>query len=891
MRKFNRTFICFLVATLALASSPSTFALICGDSIADAAEQCDDGNIESGDGCSATCMVEPNLGLGQLSCAVDTVDNSAGGLFQPGDKFVVNYPIPRQSDFLGSQSTPDGITGLFGQLMANSFTYTSQNGGQAVGETTQSLLGLQDGTLDVMAVGGFDSNAAFGDWAVTSFSAELADSTGNALNTVETWPAPGFDFTAFDLSQCGVDFQNTETLETARATGTVSQVQHPLPKRPHFLVQRGDWDGLVQTIHMTSALPPNSPIPIVEFYGAANTFVVTDSMPYTGGALHIVRSVELRGAAEFLRDAPEFEFSFAVIEAGAHLILNNNSDAEARISNFASDFIFRGGAIQVHPDSTFSATNYRFSGNSGERGSAIQGNDSVIVLTGCVFDNNIGNALFFQNSTVFVDNSVVSLNTAEIQGCDVLLENDPLTSVNVQFSGSVFGTSNCQGSRVSGNSPTAALLKFTHVEGSSGGDSRFVDGGSEDDLLKFNGFESIFLDEQSGSNQSSAYHLEGSSRPAMKPEAFCAPGSPDSVVSLGYNISSDDSCNLDQSTDLTNTDPLMSAPDELGIRSPLPGSPAIDFGPSELVKFDGDDGPSLPCGWRDILGLGRPQDGNGDGVFECDAGAVEVQGAGEIVPGHSGAFYNSLRNGEGEYVEILNDTTAVIYTFTFNPDGSGPAWFVSLADVVGNSLVSRTLNRPVGAGFGEAFDPDDVDFTNIGGMSMVFPACETAPVAGNIAFSGDEALGYHPLITRAERITHIAGCGMKTTPHANAGLSGSFFDADRNGEGLIVQWLPDGTVLAIMFTFAPNGEQMWITGTGMASGNSVTIEAVYPTGFTSWGSGFDAEEVQLSPWGKFTLTWTSCSSLTFEYDSDLPAYGSATRNYSRLTSLAGLGCP
>lgn len=883
----SRLFICLISAALTLASAPPAFAELCGDSIPDPGEECDDGNLESGDGCSATCNLEQNLGLAQAACIIDAVNNSAGGLLQPGDQFVVNFPIPLLSNFLGSQPSSDGISGFFGSPNPNSFAYNFQGGGQAVGETTQSLLGLQDGTTDILAVGGFDSNAAFDDWAVTGFSAELADSTGTALDTVETWPGPDFDFSTFDLSQCGVDFQNTETLETARATGTVSQVQSPLPEKPEFQVLRGDWPALGNAIKTTNALPPGGKIPVIEFYGPDKPFVVTNLFG-DDAALLILRNVELRGAAVFQRDILLDDFSFAVVAQGAHLHLNNNSGTKAQISGFAASF-YAGGALTVA--GSLAVENYLLSDNSSDSGGAINGTGATITLTGCTFYNNdvkfSGGALNLTDSDIFIDNTYFSFNKAGISGCDLSLNNTKLDIVTARNAGTVYGTSECGSSRVYDDSNRPITFSSTDVwEGVPA--STFIEtyGESPPGLLG-----STFGPSPGGSNPNSINRLDISPDAFAKPEVVCEPGAPGSVVSLGYNIASDDSCNLDQPTDQPNTNPMMSEPDENGIRKPLPGSPAIDFGPSDLVMLEGDDVPSLPCGWRDILGLGRPQDGNGDGVFECDAGAVEVQGAGEIQAGHSGAFYNSLRNGEGEYVEILNDTTAVVYTFTFNPDGSGPAWFVSLANVVGNSLVSQTLTRPIGAGFGAAFDPDDIEFSNAGGMSMVFPACDTHPVPGNIAFSGEAALEYEPLITKAERITHVAGCGMSVTPHANAGLSGSFYDATRNGEGLIVQWLPDGTVLAIMFTFAPNGEQMWITGTGTSNGNSVTINALYPTGFTSWGSDFDAGQVQLSPWGTFTLTWTDCNSLTFQYASNLPAYGSATRNYSRLTSLAGLDCP
>ena len=261
----------------------------------------------------------------------------------------------------------------------------------------------------------------------------------------------------------------------------------------------------------------------------------------------------------------------------------------------------------------------------------------------------------------------------------------------------------------------------------------------------------------------------------------------------------------------------------------------------------------------------------------------------ELEAGHSGAFKNPLRTGEGSYIEILGDGRVLVYTFSYRPDGTGPAWFLGVGDIVGDSIVIEDLLRPTGTRFGAGFNSEDIDFSQAGAMSISFPDCKAAGNGGSVVFSGSPALGYESLLTRAARISQITGCGEPAAN--NAGLSGSFKDLARNGEGIVVEWLTNGQVLVIFFTYDLDGNQYWVLGVAPPDGKSVTMEALYPSAWSRWGSQFDPDEVELSTWGDFTLTWTSCNELTFAYHSDLPGFGSATRNYTRITNLAGTSCP
>lgn len=107
----------------------------------------------------------------------------------------------------------------------------------------------------------------------------------------------------------------------------------------------------------------------------------------------------------------------------------------------------------------------------------------------------------------------------------------------------------------------------------------------------------------------------------------------------------------------------------------------------------------------------------------------------------------------------------------------------------------------------------------------------------------------------------------------------------------MAQWLNSSQVLAIMFTYDLDGNQMWVIGIGDFDGVGVTMEVLYPEESTAWGGGFDPAEVKLVTWGTFTLTWEDCNTQSVRYAAVIPGFGSATRDYKRLSRLAGTQCP
>jgi hypothetical protein len=565
------------------------------------------------------------------------------------------------------------------------------------------------------------------------------------------------------------------------------------------------------------------------------------------------RLAHVKGNGDFIINGFNIR-DFNVMGNGGALLASDQGKLSIQSCNLRNNFASgNGGAVATEGLASLRSSRNEYTGN---RCSGVGGALSIEGMSS-------GN----MNQCVFAD------NVAGVFGCDI----------NVNSTGTgLFGRTLWMSENVFGSSCGNVLVEnprgiigtrnnsFTHP----------TNGIDSTDLVQL--FGNLFNVGPPGSSTQDADLPESSIK------AACNDFGSGAFSSQGYNLSSDESCALDQDTDLDDTDPMV-ADNGDGLPEPVDGSPAIDSGAAEVMVFGNDPLASLPCGYADVAGTGRPQDGDGDGTWVCDRGAIEVMGKGNIQAGHSGVFFNAQRDGEGNYVEILDDDTAVVYTFTYRPDGSGPAWFLGVGDVNGNSIVINELLRPIGTSFGDGFDPEDVELSEIGGMSMVFGNCKSFGKGGGVAYSGEFSLGYEGLLSRASRLGQVTGCDF--TPVANAGLSGTFYDPARDGEGVIVEWLSDGRVIVIFFTYDENDNQFWAFGIGDPTDKTVTMNVLYPSGVTSWGSGFKESEVVLNDWGTFTLTWTSCHALTFQYASTVGGMGSATRNYSRLTMLQETSCP
>ncbi|HET6604542.1 MAG TPA: hypothetical protein VFG21_10090 [Xanthomonadaceae bacterium] len=137
------------------------------------------------------------------------------------------------------------------------------------------------------------------------------------------------------------------------------------------------------------------------------------------------------------------------------------------------------------------------------------------------------------------------------------------------------------------------------------------------------------------------------------------------------------------------------------------------------------------------------------------------------------------------------------------------------------------------------------------------------------------------------------GAGETPEYWIGPGVSGSWYDPGRSGEGFVVQLLPDGRAFAIWFTYPPVGEagdQAWLLAIdGRIDGDTIEFPQVLRPHGASFGDDFDPAQVQYEQWGTLQFHFQDCGHMSASW-SGPPAWGSGTVELTRLTDLDELDC-
>ncbi len=208
---------------------------------------------------------------------------------------------------------------------------------------------------------------------------------------------------------------------------------------------------------------------------------------------------------------------------------------------------------------------------------------------------------------------------------------------------------------------------------------------------------------------------------------------------------------------------------------------------------------------------------------------------------------------------------------------------------------------------------DSVTFTNSGGTHNVVSdtaglfrcanGCDGAGGNGNpspdgwtstVTFNQAGTFGFHCDVHGA--------MGMRGSVTVNApaadptfaispGITGSWYNPAQSGQGFNVEVLSNNLFIAFWYVFDSKGNNLWLTGTGNASGDTVVVNLVQTNG-GFFPPNFDPTKITRPQWGTVTLKFSDCSNGTATWTpSDTTNFAAGTMPVKRLTSVDGLACP
>ncbi|MEE8495725.1 MAG: hypothetical protein V3S21_04535 [Xanthomonadales bacterium] len=136
----------------------------------------------------------------------------------------------------------------------------------------------------------------------------------------------------------------------------------------------------------------------------------------------------------------------------------------------------------------------------------------------------------------------------------------------------------------------------------------------------------------------------------------------------------------------------------------------------------------------------------------------------------------------------------------------------------------------------------------------------------------------------------------------NAGLTGTWWNAGRAGEGFVLEFgLSNGTLtlFAAFYTYDNMGNQAWLTAQpadpGLATSGTTANVDVSITDGPMWGDDYDSADVNLTQWGTGTFTFTSCgaASVTLTPNQAMIDLGYTAQTHTLTRDLleSGIQCP
>ena len=250
---------------------------------------------------------------------------------------------------------------------------------------------------------------------------------------------------------------------------------------------------------------------------------------------------------------------------------------------------------------------------------------------------------------------------------------------------------------------------------------------------------------------------------------------------------------------------------------------------------------------------------------------------------YSGQWYDNLRAGEGISLEILPNNKALVYFFTYPPDGVAgkETWLTGVGDVIGNGIEFADVQLP-------ALDAGgNLASTHWGRIGLVFDDCS------NATMRWDGPPGWGSMEVPLMRLTspESLGCGIQGgTPPSAHSSTGAWFDPTFNGRGFIFEQLDTQRIATIWFGFDSSGVPVWLTGIlGQDAAGNFSGPMVQSFG-THFGTDFSSAAIQNVVNGTLTAAPFTCNADVTQFQTASNQLGliPASLALQRLTAPLGL---
>ncbi len=248
---------------------------------------------------------------------------------------------------------------------------------------------------------------------------------------------------------------------------------------------------------------------------------------------------------------------------------------------------------------------------------------------------------------------------------------------------------------------------------------------------------------------------------------------------------------------------------------------------------------------------------------------------------NSGSWVVEGADNQNINIEILNDGRAVIFaSLNHNSDN---LWLFGVGEINNHIIDFTHVYSTNGAQFGSVFASADVNIVDEGEAQLVFNLCNQATFSYSLAAIESNEI-------EISKALEIPGNECATTNKSlQIGMSGAWFDPSRSGEGFTVYISEqNGTQKADItwYTYDNNGNQLWLSGQGSVSDQSVTITEMKQ--FT--GAHLFSGTTQSTLYGSLSMSWNDCNQAVIDYDFTVNNLGTGQFNVNQLTNLDNTQC-